>query len=506
MHDSVERIKFLSDKGHELLLNGNYSAAKSFFIDAASLALEEGKNLPTQNQLEYQRVAQSLISMAKNSHNLMFQAIESRKPTVQKIADRAKKMKNDLELEELGENPSDLEYDLFDPRKLEIPLARDIQNHDLIVWKPEKLMNGITLITGGSGSGKSETLRSLAAELNHKNIPLVVFDLHGDLDLELETISLDYRGNHSINPLQLTSYSEIDGGPIPKINELMLQFDYAIRNKLSSTMKSWLRHLLNFAYEQHGIIQEHPAGWYNDPPTFKYLLELIKYPDEHIIASNQSKYIRLLESITNSTKMAVENRLTAILEHPAFSGENSVKIEDIANNPVRILLKPLNTVDMQFLAADTIIRQLYAYQVSKGHITEEESRISKFRMFIMIDEVKILSGYRGKKDDPYAILNRLATEARKFGMGMILASQIIGHFGRDIKSNAATKLILRTMDIDETKRCAKEFKLKIDELAKLSRPGEGYLSTSAHPDAQHIQMFPATSHPFALNTLTTKEL
>jgi len=499
MDDSVSEINFLAEKGHQLLTNGNYSAAKTFFIDAASLALESGSNLPEPTQSEFQHIAKQLIRMAKSAHRMTFQNIENKVAGVEHAADRMEYMREQEELAKLSEGPDPFEQQQLRPEKFEFPLGRSVDTKDLMIWRPEELMNGITLVTGGSGSGKSETLRGMAAELSSNNIPVVVLDLHGDLDLDFDTISLDYRGHHSVNPMELTSYSEIDGGPTPHINRLMLQFDYAIRNKLSSTMKSWLRNLLKFAYEQHGIVQSHPERWHNDPPTFDYLLDLIRYPEDRIIASKKPKYMRLLESITSSTMMAVENRLTPILEHPAFSGHNSIHIEEIANKPVRILLKPLNTVDMQFMAADTIIRQLYAHTLAKGHITDADP--SKFRLFIMIDEVKILTGFRGKKDDPYAILNRLATEARKFGLGLILASQIIGHFGRDIKSNAATKLILRTMDLDETKRCAKEFKLKVKDLSSLSRPGEGYIVTSTHPDARHIQLFSAKHHPFEVTEL-----
>ncbi|MHA2502230.1 MAG: hypothetical protein ACXAE3_05125 [Candidatus Kariarchaeaceae archaeon] len=504
--DAVDQIKFLSEKGHELLISGQYSAAKTFFIDAASLALEEGKNVPIGNKQEFESVAHSLLRMAQSAHSMTFRAIDSQANAVEKMARRIKSQDKAQVIASLSNEPSEDELHSLHAHKMSIPFGRAVNNGQLVVWKPETLMNGITLITGGSGSGKSESLRSLALELEYHKIPTVILDLHGDLDLNFETISLDYRGDHSINPMELTSYSEIDGGPAPHINRMMLQFDYAIRNKMSSTMKAWLRHLLTFAYDVHGITQTDPSGWRNPPPTFVFLLKLIRTPAVYFISSNNQQYIRLLETITTSTMMAVENRLAPILEHPAFSGQNNViAIEKIANQPVRILLKPLNTVDMQFLAADTIIRQLYAYQLSKGHVTEEESETSKFRMFIMIDEVKILTGYAGKKDDPYAILNRLATEARKFGLGLILASQVINHFGRDIKSNAATKLILRTMDIDETKRCAKEFKLKIEQLSELSRPGEGYLSTSSHPEAQHIQMYAARQHPIKKEISVRKE-
>jgi hypothetical protein len=268
----------------------------------------------------------------------------------------------------------------------------------------------------------------------------------------------------------------------------MNQFSYALKERFSPSQNSWLRKLIKFSYLDHGITQTDATSWDNKPPNFKYLLNLIQNPEEKILASKNNEFIRILDIYTASTRLAIENRLTPILEHPAFSGERTIPIDQLITRPVRILLKPLNTIDMQFLAADTIMKQVFAHLVSMGHLSTDNEE-EKFRLFIVIDEVKILTGFRGKLNDPYHILNRLAAEARKFGMGLILASQIIGHFGRDIRSNSATKLILRTMDLTETKHCAKELKIPIDDLAQLSKPGEGYIITSKQPDARHIQLF-----------------
>lgn len=45
----------------------------------------------------------------------------------------------------------------------------------------------------------------------------------------------------------------------------------------------------------------------------------------------------------------------------------------------------------------------------------------RFRLFVIIDEAKILSTGGGDTDSPDRILNQLFTEARKFGLGMILS-------------------------------------------------------------------------------------
>ncbi|MCH8907851.1 MAG: ATP-binding protein [Candidatus Heimdallarchaeota archaeon] len=473
--DDVQEIWYLSEKGYQFLEKGDFGSAKTYFMDAASLAIHRQKISPRNHKKEYETVARSLMKLANDAHEQNF-----------------KQMKNALMINESRRQKS-IESEMRDQidqihgKSFAIPLGTQYHSDKRIFWKPEKLMNGIMTITGGSGSGKTECLKMIATELTKRKIPVLLFDLHGNIEIDIPTISLDYTAQFSINPMELTSKSVIDGGPIPHINKLMTQFTYAISDRFSATQKNWLRNLIKFSYYKHGILQDDPSSWENPAPNFEYLLNLVKNPESVFELEENNEYKRYYELINTSTRLAIENRLAHILEHPAFSGKTNIELDSLIEQPHRILLKPLNTIDMQFLAADTIMRQIFSTLVSKGHI-DPDAKHGKFRMFIIIDEVKILTGYRGTLNDPYHILNRFATEARKFGLGLILASQVLGHFGRDIRSNAATKLILKTMDQDEAKKCSKELKIQLSELTSLNKPGEGFLITSNKKDARRIQL------------------
>ncbi|OLS20773.1 MAG: hypothetical protein HeimC2_35920 [Candidatus Heimdallarchaeota archaeon LC_2] len=477
--DQLDEISYLSEKGYDFLEQGNFLAAKTYFMDAYTIVIKINELSDPDQRIKLEEVANSLITLAQEAHTLNFREVK----------------KTHL-FPPLKSNGSEAENSAIIKQKrgrkrgiaLNVYFAKSLETKKELIWKPADLMNGIVTITGGSGSGKTQSIKLLVSELISNKIPCIVLDLHGDIDLPIDTISLDYLGRQTLNPFELTSKSEIDGGPIPHINRLMTQFSYAISDRFSATQKSWLRSLLKFCYYSFGINQNDPTTWNRKPPNFEYFLKLIKYPDEKIRISENQEYIRVLDSITQSTRVAVENRMIPILEHPAFSGTNPVELEKLFEKPHRILLKPLNTIDLQFLAADTLMRQIFAYLKSKGHVDVDAGE-NKFRLFMIIDEVKILTGYRGNINDPYHILNRFATEARKFGLGLILASQILGHFGRDIRSNSATKLILKTMDLDESKRCARELKININKLNAIKNPGEGFIITSKNKQAEHIQIY-----------------
>jgi hypothetical protein len=111
----------------------------------------------------------------------------------------------------------------------------------------------------------------------------------------------------------------------------------------------------------------------------------------------------------------------------------------------------------------------------------------------VIDEAKILSTGAGDPDSPDRILNLLFTEARKFGLGMILASQMSDHFGSEVKANAATWLVLRPMDVKEAKKNAPNVHMDPEALTSLKGRGDGYLRDRSSPRAKRIQVRPLLS-------------
>ena len=76
------------------------------------------------------------------------------------------------------------------------------------------------------------------------------------------------------------------------------------------------------------------------------------------------------------------------------------------------------------------------------------------------------------KDDPLGIINRLASEARKYGVGLLLASQDLDHFSRDILNNVATKLVLMHAET-AIRTTAGKLLLEKEQLQALKEPFVG---------------------------------
>ena len=109
-------------------------------------------------------------------------------------------------------------------------------------------------------------------------------------------------------------------------------------------------------------------------------------------------------------------------------------------------IRALNA-DEQKMFVDVLAEGLFLAAKRKGERAGYDT-------FLVIDEA-----HNFVSDDPTHITSIISKEARKFGMGMVLASQSLSHFPEDIIGNAATKVIL---GIDEMYHEQTAKKLRIE--------------------------------------------
>jgi hypothetical protein len=93
-----------------------------------------------------------------------------------------------------------------------------------------------------------------------------------------------------------------------------------------------------------------------------------------------------------------------------------------------------------------------------------------------------------------SVHNELITEARKFGLGMILASQMSEHFSEEVRANAATWLVLKPMDVREAKKNAPNVQVDPEDLIRLTGRGDGYYRDRPSSRARRIQVRPLQPH------------
>jgi len=327
------------------------------------------------------------------------------------------------------------------------------ENKGDIFWIPGELNNGHFIIVGGSGAGKTETIRCIASELNKLSFPVLMIDFHGDMapsNCEVHTYEIKENGDYYFNPFELNQAFE-------EITPLRATYDFIEALSINfptigPQQKERLKDIIMMTYEKLGIT--------NNPKTW----------------SKELPFERIENEIKNN-KDNIKAYLSSLFDFKLFSAKNKISIEDIIKKPkiTHIQLRRLPE-SLRVLYADLLLRKVYYSlqtlgEIPRGDIEDKE----RFRIFVIVDEAKMLVlEKQGSKAEVKAVLNKYATEMRKFGVGLILASQTIDHFNNEILSNVALKICMKTENKQEAGKNSKFFSTNVESLTKL-KTGEGIL-------------------------------
>lgn len=362
---------------------------------------------------------------------------------------------------------------------LEVTLGQETNTKQAVAWAPGKQSNGFFLILGASGSGKTETLKVLGKGIGDYGVPVLVLDFHGDVQfpgLRSVLLSSGTSSVTGVNPMELDSQSAEETGLYDQRKVIRDMIRNAVP-ALGHRQGAILRDAIEEAYSRAGFNDSDPATWRNAAPTFADVQEILAdWADDDSRKSQRSSIEGCLAAVQE------------IFEHPIFQRREHVSVEEILSSSVRLDLSKL-TDEVRYITAETLLRKIFRVLRLMGPIpVQPVDDRQRFRLFVVIDEAKILSTGGGDPDAPERILNQLFTEARKFGLGMVLASQMSDHFGSEVKANAASWLVLKPMDVKEAKKNAPNVHMEAEALTSLKGKGDGYLRDRSSPKARRIQV------------------
>jgi hypothetical protein len=140
---------------------------------------------------------------------------------------------------------------------------------------------------------------------------------------------------------------------------------------------------------------------------------------------------------------------------------------------------------VRYITAETLLRRLFTALRMRGPIPVKPiDDTERFRLFILIDEARLIT--MGGSSD---IVTLLMNEARKFGLGLILASQAASHFPHEIRNNAASWLVLKPQTMAEARLNAPNVGVDAEALMALMGRGDGFLRLG-NAAARRIQVRP----------------
>lgn len=344
---------------------------------------------------------------------------------------------NQLDTESVSEDiGEEIESELAEDEScpgLRIFIGTGQQGHSLF-WLPSPesgTTNPHLLLVGESGSGKTYTAQCLCAEIVNNGIPVIVFDfgqgfLTGhttppEFEQYAHPVELlaDQEGV-GINPL--TIFSGDLHGPLTVAQRVADTFA-RVYPKIGVQQHAVLRDAVLQIFLDAGINPDYQTTWLKAAPEFSSL---------------EKKLDRLANDRDNAKRRyaaAVASHISTVFVFNTFRITSSpLAWENVFSSEPHTYLIQMRGLEysLEKVVTEFLLWNLIGFVENLGP--------GPLRAFILLDEAHRLSFA------PSSPVERLLREARKFGLGLILASQQPEDFSPVAFSNTATKLALRTND------------------------------------------------------------
>jgi DNA helicase HerA-like ATPase len=384
-------------------------------------------------------------------------------------------------------------------------LYRQKHIHQPIVINTQELINGHLLLAGMSGTGKSYQAQRLLTNAIKQNLEVDIFDVHNELD-QSETDSALYSESTQLGfNLLSVSPDPHSGGVRRRITEIINMVN-ATSRKLGFKQETALRNLLNDVYRINGCNAYEANTWRKKEITGAIRNNLIEQRDyqglrqyypvmDDLLSFAERKLTSLYLGTNIKAVLALEevNHLAKQLNRARQKHDKSTqdaqteKVLDIAKSKVKAafeayvdhiesgneisdvmkynskevlqsVLERLNILN----AAGIFHPNPPAFGDANGrchqikHLSDDEQSMfvsmrlesifrqcrdsgvkSDIQHIVFVDEAhKFIS------EDSDNIINIIAKEGRKFGLGLWCASQSPTHFSEDFLTNCGTTILL----------------------------------------------------------------
>lgn len=385
-------------------------------------------------------------------------------------------------------------------QKYQIPNDRKLP----VRWQEDEVINGHIMIAGGSGTGKTHTIRKMCQQMyNTANHPLTihVFDVHDDIELPNSSdVIFSEATTVGLNPLMVDPHPHT-GGVRKAIQNLISTINKTSR-QLGERQEAVLRAVLEDLYVANGFFPDDPSSWpLNDGrkrskpkkhPSIEDLYRLTNFKYRQMFLSGDSKSAYALDqvnkeaariqkmiksSVGDENEDKLEKLKHSAIEHYTDYVQNiktGKELDQLLKFDSKATLKSvLDRIDN--LRSTGVFRSdspnfdphcpIWRYRIK--HLgTEEKKMFVYFRLqelykkalqrgvqdniveVIVVDEANMFMD-----SDPDNILSVMANQIRKFGTAIVCASQAFTHFTDDFISSVATKIILGIDEMYWDKTC-----------------------------------------------------
>lgn len=314
-----------------------------------------------------------------------------------------------------------------------ILVGADVETGEAVFWNPDPASgaaNPHVLVLGESGFGKTYTIASVIAELGRKGVVSIVFDyaqgfspktLPPEFLAVANPVELHAgRDGIDINPLQIFP-SDLHG-PVNVAQRVADTFARVYR-RVGVQQHAVIRQAVIDVMADAGILSETPDTWGRDLPAFVCVQEKLRE-----YAGNpqhgQGRYAASAES--HIATLFVFNTFRRTGQRLAWTD-----LLAAGNGVVVIQLKGLEHT-LEKAVTEFLLWNLIGFIEALGP--------GPLRCFAVLDEAHKIAFDGGSPAE------KLLREGRKFGLGLILASQQPEDFSPVAFANTATKIVFQVGD------------------------------------------------------------
>lgn len=412
-------------------LGSSYMVLSAKEIDnELDLATEE---LPKRLKIEYRPVPESgtkdiFSKVCENSVKIVYMpASNTVDEKMSKVAEEPVKRNAENKQSELGtfckaEEQAVTQVSSVEAKEgMQVLFGTDITNGEPLYWCPndtEQIFHTNTGIIGTMGTGKTQFTKSMITQLyqNRKDnfesddIGILIFDYKGDYNESKEdfiraTDATVLKPYHlPFNPLSLTK-SKVFKPLLPTHTANAFKDTLSKVYSLGPKQQNTLFQCIIDAYAARGIMPEKPATWDNTPPTFDMVYSL--YFNNEDIKKNDS----------------LAAAMDKLYQFQVFEG-NPSKTQSLFD-----LLKGVIVVDLSGYDSDiqslivAITLDLFYSQMQAAGSSKLDHKYRQITKLILVDEADNFMS------EGFPALKKILKEGREFGVGTILSTQFLKHFG-----------------------------------------------------------------------------
>lgn len=337
---------------------------------------------------------------------------------------------------------------------MQIVFGKDVTSGRAVVWEPNdtnQLFHTNTGIIGTMGTGKTQFTKSLITQLyyeQNKNVgdaPLgiLVFDYKGDYNESKEdfikaTNATVLKPYHlPFNPLALTK-SKVFKPLLPIHTANAFKDTLSKVYGLGPKQQNTLFQCIIDAYASRGILPGNPSSWDNIPPTFDTVYSL--YVNDEEIKKNDS----------------LAAAMDKLFQFQVFEGNAG------ATKSLFELLKGVVVIDLSGYDADiqslivAITLDLFYSQMQAAGSSKLDGQYRQLTKLILVDEADNFMS------EGFPTLKKILKEGREFGVGTILSTQFLKHFGGSEDDYAKYILTWVVHNVADLKAADVEFVFKTE--------------------------------------------